>query len=398
MWVKIKQVHRNTVNICLLTNSSGYSGGAEKTLPILAKELIKNGFNVLVIIPSYGDLAIQLDKFNISYKIIPYKMWMNKSRHYWKKLLISIFNIIALFPLIFVLYKHKINFVISNTITISIGAFAAKITNIPHLWYIKEFGYEDHSLIFDLGYKISYFLMNKCNSFYLFNSYAVMNKYYNILNGKNKFVIYEGYLTDNDILNLNDNNNSLISNIAKINCLMIGMLQQGKGHVDAINAMHILKSKGYEVQLDIIGKCFDKNYLNYLNNLISKNNLNENIKFHGFLEKPFETFRKSYIFLMCSRNEAYGLVTIEAMQYGMAVIASKSGGTIELIKENVNGVFYSPGNHIDLADKIEYLIKNPELVNELRVNAKKYVFDNFTLKNYIINIIDIIKNIKKIDE
>lgn len=50
---------------------------------------------------------------------------------------------------------------------------------------------------------------------------------------------------------------------------------------------------------------------------IKSNNLSEYIIFTGHLKNPDQLLKKCDCLLMCSRNEAYGLVTLEAMKNGV---------------------------------------------------------------------------------
>lgn len=58
--------------------------------------------------------------------------------------------------------------------------------------------------------------------------------------------------------------------------------------------------------------------------------------------------------------EGFGIVYLEANAYGIPVVASKTGGVPEAVKDNISGVFAEPTNPEDIAKKILYLIKNKD--------------------------------------
>ena len=83
--------------------------------------------------------------------------------------------------------------------------------------------------------------------------------------------------------------------------------------------------------------------------------------------------------LVCSRNEAFGRVTLEAMLHGIPVVGSNVGGTLELIKNRETGMIYQYGDINDLANKIEVLIKEHELYNLIINNAMEFA-NKFTIE------------------
>lgn len=380
--------NKKKLKICIISNSAGKSGGAERTLPKFAQSLQIKGVDVLVIIPSKGDMLDELKKFDIDYLVLPYRMWMHEKSSFLKKLLINFINLIILIPLSIKIICWKCDVVLSNTITVSVGAFAAKLTGRQHVWYIREFGYEDHGRTFDLGKNFSYWLINRLGGAYIFNSSAVKEKYQKILSSDKLRVIYEGYITQEQINNKDKVHQTDKKVRTTKRCLMIGTLQEGKGHKDAIKSIGKLKQEGISVILDILGTGYNAEYKSELLELISHYNIRDNVFFYGYVENPFSFLENSDIFLMCSRNEAFGIVTAEAMQCGIAVIGSKSGGTKELILDGFNGFLYSPGNIDELADKIKYLINNPDTMNKFANNGRDWVFNNLTFDKYTNEMLD----------
>jgi glycosyltransferase involved in cell wall biosynthesis len=49
------------------------------------------------------------------------------------------------------------------------------------------------------------------------------------------------------------------------------------------------------------------------------------------------------------RGEGFGRVTVEAMKVGRPVVGANGGGTVELIRDGWNGLFYRLGDAVDLA-------------------------------------------------
>jgi glycosyltransferase involved in cell wall biosynthesis len=76
--------------------------------------------------------------------------------------------------------------------------------------------------------------------------------------------------------------------------------------------------------------------------------------------KPLtESFASADIFAFPSTTETFGLVTLEAMASGLAPVAAKVGGAVEIVQEGSSGLFAEPLSGTDLAKKVEWLLDNP---------------------------------------
>jgi len=94
----------------------------------------------------------------------------------------------------------------------------------------------------------------------------------------------------------------------------------------------------------------------------------DNADFVGFLNKEqLMAFYRNARFLVVPSKwfEMFPLVIIEAMSFGLPVIASKIGGLPELVEEGVTGLLFEPGNAEELAEKMKLLWENPDLCHRM---------------------------------
>jgi glycosyltransferase involved in cell wall biosynthesis len=75
------------------------------------------------------------------------------------------------------------------------------------------------------------------------------------------------------------------------------------------------------------------------------------------------------IFVCTSRVENYPRVILEAMAWGLPIVATPVFGIREQVREDVNGIFYEPGDVEALAAAISRLVANDELRERLAGNA-----------------------------
>jgi len=158
----------------------------------------------------------------------------------------------------------------------------------------------------------------------------------------------------------------------KINLLFIGRVEYMKGAHFLVPIAKILKDKGINYKINVIGS---GNLIEKLKIESKKEDLK--IEFHGFVEhmsqKFIEIMKESHILLVPSLwYEPFGIVVLEAMAFGIPIIASNRGGLKEIVSENNVGIITSLNPKI-IADKIEFLIKNIKLFKKFSFNGLKYI-------------------------
>ncbi len=132
--------------------------------------------------------------------------------------------------------------------------------------------------------------------------------------------------------------------------LYIGRLVDVKGVDVLIRAISVLKNRGIEVTLDLLG---DGEARDYLKGLTDQLELSEQVFFHGVVLEKQEFFDKDGIFVYPSIcQEAFGISIIEAMSQGLVCVASRVGGIPEIITEKDQGILFEAGNPEALADAI----------------------------------------------
>lgn len=102
-------------------------------------------------------------------------------------------------------------------------------------------------------------------------------------------------------------------------------------------------------------------YFDHLRALIKEHNLKNRVHLRPYLHSPRKAFLATDVAVVCSLQESIGSVTLEAMASGRPVIGADSGGTKALLSEN-RGWTFNPGNALELAECIERLRTQPELI------------------------------------
>ena len=100
-----------------------------------------------------------------------------------------------------------------------------------------------------------------------------------------------------------------------------------------------------------------------------------------------------FIFPSTLRNEAFGMVLLEAMACGLPVIASSLRGVRTVFTDKQEGLYVEPKNIEMLAEKIKYIIDNPSIRRKMSVNARALVEKKYTIEAMASKLISMYENL-----
>ena len=92
---------------------------------------------------------------------------------------------------------------------------------------------------------------------------------------------------------------------------------------------------------------------------------------------------KAFVLVLLSMFEGLGRVIIEAMATGTPVIGSRVGGIPELVEDGVRGFLVPPGDQKALAEKIRWILNNPEEAREMGSRARLFAAKLFSTETYV---------------
>lgn len=349
-------------------------GGASRSMLALIDELLMQGHTITVLIPVYqSKLRKELVKRNVSIIVKFYGWWQESSSWKWYLKLAFRFlyyteNITAFF-LAKRLKNVKIDIVHSNSSVIDIGLRIAKRLHVKHVWHFREYGKDDFSLEYILGKKKSMEIVNSNTDKIVFISKDLASYYHDCINDNLQVVIYNGiassYLYKKDIKDFNKDKTIFLSS---------SNLNRNKGQSLILSACKLLLDEGIsDFEVLIAGRASSINedsiiYEKELHEYADKY-LKGNVAFLGYVDDMFKLRKSTDVELVCSKREAFGRVTVEAMMSSNAVIGSFSGANPELISDNKNGLLFKEDDVVDLSQKMKKVILNQEFRNNLCLEA-----------------------------
>jgi len=264
--------------------------------------------------------------------------------------------------------------IITNTSVTPVAALAARLLGVPHIWYIHEFGREDHGLNFALGRTLSVRAIAALSARVIVNSRAVGAHFADLLSEAKTRLLYSGVEVPAAA--------AVEPREGKtFRLVIVGSLSPGKRQEDAIRALSLLMRKGVASHLTIVGPG-DDGYAADLRRLTAELGLEAAVSFVSETDTPYPYYASAQLSLICSRHEAFGRVTIEAMKMGRPVVGARSGATVEIIRDGFNGFLYEPCDPADLAQKIETVIRDPALRLAMGRNARQWANETFDMQIY----------------
>ena len=180
------------------------------------------------------------------------------------------------------------------------------------------------------------------------------------------------------------------------NLLFLSNLIESKGVYVLLEACKLLDNKNIDFNCIFIGGEGD----------ITAKQLNEKIESLGlenkvmYVGKKYGAEKNSYwqkadVFVFPTYFETFGLVNLEAMQYSLPVVSTYEGGIPDVVEDGVTGFLVSQKDVHALADKLEILIKKPELRKQMGEAGRSKYEEEFTLEKFENRMLNIITEVLK---
>jgi len=161
---------------------------------------------------------------------------------------------------------------------------------------------------------------------------------------------------------------------------IIARLSDVKGHTYLLQAMQIVVKSFPLAKLLIVGEGKMKTKLLQEVDTLG---IKQNVLFLPEAENTEDLLAAMDVFVMPSLQEGLGLALMEAMAQGLAVVGSAVGGIKTLIQDEVNGLLVKPADAPALSAAIIKLLNNNLLRQDLGVNARKFITENFSKKKMV---------------
>lgn len=159
-----------------------------------------------------------------------------------------------------------------------------------------------------------------------------------------------------------------------------GRLQAGKGHLEFLDMAAAITARHDDARFVIVGEATrgEEERSRAILERRAALGLEEQVLMPGFRRDMPQVLAAMDIFAFPSRAEAFGLVLIEAMAAGTAVISTRSDGILDIIEHGQNGLLFDPQQPDEFTALVERLIQEREYREMLGSNGRASVEQRFS--------------------
>lgn len=347
--------------VCVLPPNRG---GIGQVAHQISNELVKIGNEVEVFLPHSSNLKKYPSKFR-EYKMRPLRPWL-RFGHFaiMPQLFFKLrkFDVIHLhYPFfgtaIFVgLYKFlrrkKTKLIITYHMDVIGQGFFRRLFKWHKRWFLRRIINQADKIIVS---SIDYVINSDIADYYLKRKHDFVEI---------PFGVIENFKPEPKKLNLMTEYGFKQNDVV---LLFVGVLDRAH-YFKGVN--FLLESLGYldqNVKLLIVGA---GDMMTFYEETVKAKGLEQRVAFAGYVkdEDMPDHYNLADVFVLPSvdKSEAFGIVLLEAMSCGKPLIASNLKGVRSVVNPGRTGLLVEPGNSFDIAEKVKFLLKRPELVEQIK--------------------------------
>ncbi|MFB6286744.1 MAG: glycosyltransferase family 4 protein [Candidatus Bipolaricaulia bacterium] len=165
--------------------------------------------------------------------------------------------------------------------------------------------------------------------------------------------------------------------------LTIGNIHPRKNQAMTIRALASLLRSTPNLQLAIVGAVRDRDYYDDLLALVDDENLSEAVDFLGWRDDVPALLGRCDLLVLSSLREGIPHVIREAMFAEVPAVATRVGGVPESVQHGETGYLVDPHDPEDLRERVEQLLDDPNLRDEMGENAFELAKERFSKSAWI---------------
>ncbi len=165
---------------------------------------------------------------------------------------------------------------------------------------------------------------------------------------------------------------------------LVGRLSPRKGTDVALEAVAILARAGRDVRLRVCGSTFPgyEWFETELRERAAQPDLDGRVELLGYVSPTWAEVQRADVVLVPSRVEPFGNTAVEALLAGRPVVASRTQGLAEIVRDRETGLLVEPGDPEALAAAIADLADDVDLRHRLAEDGRRDALARFGVDRY----------------
>ena len=181
--------------------------------------------------------------------------------------------------------------------------------------------------------------------------------------------------------------------------LYVGVLCESKGLLVLLEACATLKKHGVPFRLDLVGAPQPAEFARVLTETVDAYGLGDEVAFRGVRsgEEKWRIYGEATVFCFPTffESETFPVVLLEAMQFGLPVVATSWRGIPSIVDDGRTGFLVPHHDAPSMADRIETLIGSPDLAADMGRSGRERFLRDFTIDAFRRNMETVITSVAR---
>jgi hypothetical protein len=369
----------------LLAHASVELYGSDLQLVETAAGCVDAGAEVVVVLPGDGPLAERMR--DVGARVETLDVPVLRKAHLTPRGIVAlgVATVRALGPMARLIRRVRPDTVLVNTLTIPAWLVAARLAGVAPVCHVHE-AEADARWVVRVGLAAPLLLARAV----VVNSAAARDVVVSAVPalGRRTRVVYNGVpgppgapVADGGSDGGPDGSGGAAPGSAHV--VLVGRLSPRKGSDVALEAVALLRGAGRDVRLTLCGSVFAgyEWFEDQLRVRAAADDLAGAVDLVGYAD-PWEWFARGDVVVVPSRVEPFGNVAVQAMLAGRPVVASRTQGLAEIVKDGETGLLVRPDDPVALADAIAELLDDPARAAALARAGRQDAAERFGAQRY----------------
>jgi glycosyltransferase involved in cell wall biosynthesis len=371
----------------LVLEQQSWMGGAQRVLEVVLKAVIKDS-EPIIMFPKVGPFSARLNESGFRTCTFPLGTYRSGRKSYVEALIFILRSIVSALKIILFIRKHDIRCVyINGPRCLPAGVLAAWCTRRPSLFHLHLVLTRRSELLIAAQFARHVSRVVACSQAAAESLLRADPRL-----ASKTLVLY------NPALGTRRKTPGRASRADAVTFGMLGRITESKGHHLVLSALGRLdrdwqrKTRLIIVGAPAPGSADDLKYSHRLMEYAARQGLGNQIQWAGYQADPDNYYDEMDALLQPSLGEALGLTILEALQHGLPVIAFRTGGIPEILKDWVNGLLVSP-DEAALLGGIRRFMEDEGLRDRLREGARAELDSRFSVDTFKISICHLLRGL-----